>query len=297
MEIKQKLLNLFWRNRHWSTKLIWTIGLLLVVTCTILVLTFPPSLVGKGYTFVYGQAIKQGVLNNSIGILVPLNISCNTSSDCPFVSNTKMCGGGICYGGGTRIEPDLGSFSFRVYDSNDPTLVGKEIAVKGDLKEGEWARLALEGVEIQDKGLWLWGEQRRVLSAFWLPGFVVLMDEEASCSGGDCGWDILLIYAIIFLYFVGGFVFPYDRFLVRVFTSVFVGCIILPTVSSVTRIVPQLKVDKSLVDLVLYIFLLPLGTVYQIFVYLLPFLLIFVGVSLFIYYKIKKLSCKKSRNE
>lgn len=127
---------------------------------------------------------------------------------------------------GVKVEPDLGSFSFHVYDSSDPTLVGKEIAVKGDLKEGEWAKLALKGGEIQEKGSWLWNEQRRLLF-FYLTGGLsdVFSSERYSLDfrGEGGGYVFVIFIVFVLLWFVVGFLAVQDAIAFRVLSGVFVS--------------------------------------------------------------------------
>lgn len=219
--IKEKLLGVLWRNRHWTTKIVWTLGLTMAVTGLILILMFPPGISGKGYTFVYGQVIKQGVLFTTIYNSVDANITVNSINECPTSPDgSKGFGNGRCF---ISIPVNVtipDSFSFRVYDSSDSSLVGKEIAVKGGLREGEWTKLALKGDTVQDKGDWLWSGQRRVLG-FYFMGYLDFSSSPDYKSEYAASGLIIIIILMLSWFFVG-FLVVQDSIILRLLSGLLV---------------------------------------------------------------------------
>lgn len=217
--ITQRIKDL-WQARHWTTKTVWTAGAVVFTLALLFILIYPPIFHAmEGLTVVEGEVVAQGVLNNSVGIAVPLNISCD--SGCPWIDGQQICADGMCYASGARVEVNLDSFGVRGWDGKVSSVVASGLRV------GERVKLALKGSEVVERGGVLWDFQGRYLKGlFVVPLFLDYWNSLANASR-EAGWGLPIYLFVLLFWFCIGFLVIWDNLLVRFLNSFFVVYLIL----------------------------------------------------------------------
>ena len=236
MKIKEKL-----KGLKKTTKLIWGVGLVVVLVEVLSVLvTSPEELRGK--TVVRGTVIEGGVLNETVSKAVErLNITCNTWEDCPEYG--MACGDGYCIKYEDIQESIPNSWLFKVSSSTDPNIKpGDEIKVTtespyegllygNNLTVGKNYKIALNGDRIEARGNLLWDSQSRKLKDFLVGtyqrnfylGFPTQLPEGNPLLFYSIPLTIILFFTLLWAI--------KESFITKLLTTLFVMLAVMPAIT------------------------------------------------------------------
>lgn len=184
------------RERHWTTKLVWGVGLGLILLNVVLILVFPPGIAFKVYQVIHGTVTETGVIQDALGVTYESNISCKTIDDCPILDGMKACGkNNLCLGHTGKLVTNPNSFLFKSW-------TGKEYKLVGGLDVGWRGKVAVEGNEVVAKGGWLfWDGFSQGLSRIFIL-FLIISTGSGGANLALLVWPFLLLY-----YFFGVTIF------------------------------------------------------------------------------------------
>lgn len=217
------------KKRHWTTKLVWTLGLTIITLNITLTLLYPPGIHGEGYKIIKGTATKQGVLIRGTGGARNTDIKCNTHDDCKKLEGINLCEQGWCMKYRGEPKPIKNSWLFQSEN-------GKEYKVTGDLEKGWEGTIAISGNNVVHKKVYLWDTQKYMISE-WFAVFTYPydlyqgLDEPRDPANDFAGIGFVFILTLIGFYFLSGCL-VYDTLLTRLLTGFFYVFFFMPNILS-----------------------------------------------------------------